>query len=380
MKNVLIVDDEKPFIQSLLNELKSYKREFNVFTAENGEKALVVLEKVPLDLVVTDLRMPIMDGFELLASMSKNNPGIPVIVMTAYATPEIDKKLKSLDILQYIEKPFDFEAFVDKIFKELAKGSEGHIHGVTLPAFLQLVEMEKKTCTLAIKSDKKEGKLYFNKGELIDAETEKLKGEEAAFDIVCWENPEIEIDRVCIKKKKNISFALSYLLMEAFRLKDEKENGLKSNIKKESIGEGGFTFDSPENYKKTGIAKEDIMALEKHLEGLKEIKGYKAAGIMNFTGELMASDSADKNIDLVLVGATFNDIFRYAHEASKKIGLDACKETVINTPKGIIVMRCSGTDAKAHFHIIGIMAADGNQALMKMQIEKMVPAVLEELK
>lgn len=121
------------------------------------------------------------------------------------------------------------------------------------------------------------------------------------------------------------------------------------------------------------------MALEKQLQGLKEIKGFKAAGIMNFTGEMLASESTDPHIDLALVGATFNDIFRSAHEASRKIGLESCKETVINTPKGVVVMRCSGVDEKVHFHIISIMAQDGNQALMKMQVEKMMPAVMEEL-
>lgn len=121
------------------------------------------------------------------------------------------------------------------------------------------------------------------------------------------------------------------------------------------------------------------MALESYLQGLKEIKGYKAAGIMNYTGEMLVSDTTDTNIDLDIVGATFNDIFRSAHDASKKIGLDTCKETVINTPKGVIIMRCSGVEAKSHFHIIAILAADGNQALMKMQIEKIVAPVMEEL-
>ncbi|MBU0486024.1 MAG: hypothetical protein KKB30_16085 [Proteobacteria bacterium] len=121
------------------------------------------------------------------------------------------------------------------------------------------------------------------------------------------------------------------------------------------------------------------MALETHLAELKEIKGYKAAAIMNFTGEILAYDSIDKNINLDVVGATFNDIFRSAHDASQKIGLEACKETTINTPKGIIVMRCSGVDAKVHFHLIAILVADGNQALMKMKIEQIVPAIMKEL-
>lgn len=121
------------------------------------------------------------------------------------------------------------------------------------------------------------------------------------------------------------------------------------------------------------------MALEKFLEELQSIKGYKASAVMNFTGEILASDSTDPNIDLAVVGATFNDIFRSAHEASKKIGLEACKKTTIETPKGLIVMECSGVDATVHFHVIGILSADGNQALMKMQFDKMIPQVMEEL-
>ncbi len=121
------------------------------------------------------------------------------------------------------------------------------------------------------------------------------------------------------------------------------------------------------------------MAIEKHFAPLKEIRGYKAAGIMNFTGEVVAYDSVDPAIDLGLVGATFNDIFRSAHEASKKIGLEACREATIMTPKGTIVMTCSGPEAKVHIHTIGILSSDGNQALMKMQLEKMMPSLIAEL-
>ena len=121
------------------------------------------------------------------------------------------------------------------------------------------------------------------------------------------------------------------------------------------------------------------MALESYLNNLKKINGYKASAIMNFTGEVLVQDTMDNNIDLGLVGATFNDIFRTAHEASAKIGLDACKESVITTPKGVIIMRCSGVKAKVHYHSIVIMNADGNQALAKMEMEKMVPKVMEEL-
>jgi predicted regulator of Ras-like GTPase activity (Roadblock/LC7/MglB family) len=121
------------------------------------------------------------------------------------------------------------------------------------------------------------------------------------------------------------------------------------------------------------------MALESYLDRFKKINGYKASAIMNFTGEILAQDSNDPQIDLGMVGATFNDIFRTAHSASDKIGLEACREATISTPKGIIIMRCSGVKSKVHYHTIAIFTADGNQALAKMEMEKMIPAVMDEL-
>jgi CheY-like chemotaxis protein len=90
VKKVLIVDDEKPFLLSLADGLGAYAKDFEVVTASNGKEAVKVLNSSGVDLVVTDLRMPKMDGFELLAHMSGTYPGIPVIVMTAYGTPAIE--------------------------------------------------------------------------------------------------------------------------------------------------------------------------------------------------------------------------------------------------------------------------------------------------
>lgn len=121
------------------------------------------------------------------------------------------------------------------------------------------------------------------------------------------------------------------------------------------------------------------MAIEAHLQSLRDIRGYRASAVMNFTGEVLVADSADQGVDLALVGATFNDIFRSAHEASRKIGLDATRETVIKTPKGLIVMACSGLEAKIHFHVIAVLGEDGNQALLKMRLDAMLPKILSEL-
>ena len=159
--------------------------------------------------------MPEMDGFGLLASMSKNQPHLPVIVMSAYCTPEIKARLNSLGAFKILEKPIDFQDFVEHIFAELHAVSKGYINGITLPAFLQLVEMERKTCTLSIGSHGKKGFLYFQEGVLIDADNGVDKHEKAALDIVCWDDPAIEIDSFCKQKDRNIKSSLGFILLEA---------------------------------------------------------------------------------------------------------------------------------------------------------------------
>ena len=119
--------------------------------------------------------------------------------------------------------------------------------------------------------------------------------------------------------------------------------------------------------------------LGSHLARLQAVKGYKASAIMTFRGELLASHSIDAQIDLSVVGKVFNDIFKTAHEVSEKIGLNSCLETVINTPRGMIIMRCSGLEALIHFHLLVIIAADGNLALSKMELEKMTGPILAAL-
>ena len=76
-----------------------------------------VLETEYVDLVVTDLKMPVMDGFEFLSHMRKSYPDIPVIVISAFINPDAERRLSSLGIAQYLEKPFDSEDLVNWIQK-----------------------------------------------------------------------------------------------------------------------------------------------------------------------------------------------------------------------------------------------------------------------
>jgi len=120
VKEVLIVDDEEPLLLTIAEGLSIYKKYFNLLTATNGADAVKLLKSSPIiDLVVTDLSMPKMDGFELLAYMNRNYPKIPVILMTAFGTPKIEEIVNGMGIFRYLEKPLDINGIADNIFAAL---------------------------------------------------------------------------------------------------------------------------------------------------------------------------------------------------------------------------------------------------------------------
>jgi NADH-quinone oxidoreductase subunit E/NADP-reducing hydrogenase subunit HndA len=102
--NILVVDDEAIVLKSCERILSS--EGFTVDTATNAKNALSLLEKNFYDLVITDIRMPEMDGIEFMKEVRKKNPDINIIVITGYPSQESIKAALSLRIIDYLPKPF----------------------------------------------------------------------------------------------------------------------------------------------------------------------------------------------------------------------------------------------------------------------------------
>lgn len=118
-KTVLIVDDSfinRTYLRLLLEEMK-----FETFEAGNGVEAFVVIEKQPIDLILLDLMMPIMNGIETLENLIKKEIKIPVIIISADVEPITIKKCKELGYPYFIKKPFtafEVEDIVKEVFKD----------------------------------------------------------------------------------------------------------------------------------------------------------------------------------------------------------------------------------------------------------------------
>lgn len=109
MKNlsILIIDDEESQLQSLKSFLQ--RRDFEVYTAIEGEKGFDIITSQLIDVVLTDYRMPKWDGFTVLKNVKEYNPEIDVVVMTAYGSVEDAVSIMKAGAYDYLSKPIDLD-------------------------------------------------------------------------------------------------------------------------------------------------------------------------------------------------------------------------------------------------------------------------------
>jgi heterodisulfide reductase subunit A len=123
--HILVVDDELVVRDSLKEWLVD--EGFSVAMAESGSQALELLDAKPFHLMLTDIKMPGMDGVELLEQAKSRHPDLTVVMMTAYATVETAVEAMKMGALDYLMKPFDPEKLipmVNRIYAEMIAGQD----------------------------------------------------------------------------------------------------------------------------------------------------------------------------------------------------------------------------------------------------------------
>jgi YesN/AraC family two-component response regulator len=122
-RKVLIIDDEKPTLAMFELFLEAYG--FEVLTAEKGEEGIEVFKTEHPSIVFTDIKMPGIDGFEVLKRIKTISPGAVVIVITGHGDKELAKRALNLKATDFIHKPVQKEALdaaLEKAERVLEKG------------------------------------------------------------------------------------------------------------------------------------------------------------------------------------------------------------------------------------------------------------------
>jgi len=140
MGKVLVVDDEKAMRDFLTILLE--KQGHSVIVAADGEQALQVVAAQPPDLVISDIRMPKVDGIGLLAGVREQHPHLPMILITAYASSDSTIQAMQLGADDYITKPFRIDEIRLVVEKALARRERGHADQQSRPTALEEFQLE----------------------------------------------------------------------------------------------------------------------------------------------------------------------------------------------------------------------------------------------
>ena len=106
MSRVLLVDDDEDIVEGMRAVLQAFLPEVEVVAARSGPDALQILDRQPPDVLVTDYRMPGMDGLELARRVRAGRPHMPVILVTAFGGTGLEEQAARLGVDAFIHKPF----------------------------------------------------------------------------------------------------------------------------------------------------------------------------------------------------------------------------------------------------------------------------------
>jgi CheY-like chemotaxis protein len=123
LKTILLIDDDEFILFGLAKAIGVCDRAAEVVTAHHGKEALDILCSRAVDLVVTDLKMPVMNGYELVEYVNRHFPLMPVYVMTGDYLPDVKPRFRAAHVSQFISKPFSFKQLAVEIATKIEPAS-----------------------------------------------------------------------------------------------------------------------------------------------------------------------------------------------------------------------------------------------------------------
>ena len=226
-QKILILDDEQDILEIYQEILARLPSQPEIRTANAGTEAIALLENEPFALLLVDLNMPQMDGFQVLAIVRRRFPTLRTVVMTGATDEDLRARAYRIGVDLYMEKPKtgkEIIFFVDCIESLLERESQGGFRGVQSKTLLDILQMEcltQNTCVLKITSATGEGRIWVQKGEIVDAVLEDRNGKAAIVEMLGWKAGNFEILPYGLPRPRTIHMNYESLLMETAQTLDE---------------------------------------------------------------------------------------------------------------------------------------------------------------
>ncbi len=303
---------------------------FTVIPAEHGRRALELLATEHVDAILTDLQMPVMDGLTLLAELFEKETRLPVAVMTGQQIhADLRHRLQTYGIAAVFSKPVDVVLLADELQRVLDPKAVGRISGITLFGLLQLLEVERKSGLVKVEASEREGRLYFDEGTFVHAHTRVLDGLDAAYEILSWPDPAVEIFYKRRARQRTVREPLQHILMEAARLLDEST---------QSRGVERTVHTAP---------RQDFDA-ERILAEVLTIEGAIGAALVQATnGTILGHAAVGRGLDMTQAAKIAQDLVQDALQLR-----DGIEDIMITVDTQYHVMRLLGPGKDVFVHLV----------------------------
>ena len=224
---ILILDDDPVFLELYKEWLSQLPSKPEIHTSTSGARAMALLETEPFRVLICDLKMPHMDGLQVLAIVRRRFPELRTVVMTGVQDEEFRSRAYALGVDLFWLKPDtqqNMQMFLECLESLLGRDNENGFRGIQSKSLMDILQMEclsQSSTVFRITRGSLVGKIWILNGDLIDAETEGARGEAAFRRILEWKSGTFETLPCEPERERTITKSINALLLETAQAIDE---------------------------------------------------------------------------------------------------------------------------------------------------------------
>lgn len=226
---ILMLDDDQELLELYRCILVNLPSKPDVHTASTGARAMALLESEPFHLLICDLKMPKIDGLQVVSIVRQKYPQLRVVVLTALHDDQFRSRAYAMGVDLFWEKPGseqEMTMFRDCVESLLGQEEQAGFRGVQRKGLVDLIQLEclsQSSSVLKVAHGAHEGRIWILQGEVIDAAVLDLRGEEAFKKILSWKAGNFEIQPPEADRPRTILNSYQNLLLESAQALDEAQ-------------------------------------------------------------------------------------------------------------------------------------------------------------
>ena len=224
---ILVLDDDADWLELSRAMLAQLPSKPEIRTATSGKRALAMLDAEPFQLLICDLKMPRIDGLQVLAIVRRRFPELRTVVLSGLEDEDFRSRAYALGVDMFwlkTEMQGNMQMYLDCLESLLGRDQDGGFRGIQSKNLMDIIQMEcltRSSTVLRITRGSLVAKLWIKDGELTDAEAEGTRGEVAFQRILTWKSGTFENLPAEPNHERTITKPVNALLLESAQAIDE---------------------------------------------------------------------------------------------------------------------------------------------------------------